>query len=123
MRFRYDSSLDPNLTRSPRSSLAISLRVISAIDISDTATELYGFACNLYLGLVLASIPKKTDGALPFPGEEGRHAVEVACGCIAPRSVRSLFAAAKGHDRQRSRGTAIPIPAPRRSRLRNGRRS
>ena len=35
-----------------------------AIDISETSTELYSLACNLYLGIILASIPKKTDGAL-----------------------------------------------------------
>ena len=28
--------------------------------------ELYSLACNLYLGLMLASIPKKTNGALAF---------------------------------------------------------
>ena len=35
-----------------------------AIDISETAKELYSFACNLYLGIILASVPKKTNGAL-----------------------------------------------------------
>ena len=35
-----------------------------AIDISGTSQELHSLACNLYFGIVLASIPRKTNGAL-----------------------------------------------------------
>ena len=37
-----------------------------AIDISGASRELYSLAGNLYLGLMLASMPKKTNGALLF---------------------------------------------------------
>jgi 5'-nucleotidase len=37
-----------------------------AIDISGASKELYSLAGNLYLGLMLASMPRQTNGALSF---------------------------------------------------------
>lgn len=63
MRFRYDLSRPKfdAVTQIELGDLASGYRVI---DISDTAKELYSLSCNLYLGLILASIPKVTKGAL-----------------------------------------------------------
>ena len=63
MRFRYDLSR-------PRFDAATAIEVgdldhgYRAIDISESSAELYSLACNLYLGIILTSIPTKTNGAL-----------------------------------------------------------
>lgn len=63
MRFRYDASrpLYDTVTSVELGDLARGYR---AIDISDTSKELYSVACNLYLGIMLAAISKKTKGVL-----------------------------------------------------------
>lgn len=65
IRFRYDTSRSQYdaVTEIELGDLAHGYR---AIDISGSSKELYGVACNLYLGIVLASMPKKTNGALTF---------------------------------------------------------
>ena len=63
MRFRYDLSR-PKFDAVTQIELGDLDRGYRAIDISDTAKELYGLACNLYVGLFIASIPKSTKGAL-----------------------------------------------------------
>jgi len=65
MRFRYDPSRPPydKVTRIEIGDLSRGYRVI---DISGASKELYSVAANLYLGLMLSSMPKKTDGALQF---------------------------------------------------------
>ena len=65
MRFRYDSSR-PQYDTVAGIELGDLARGYRAIDISDTSRELYSVAGNLYLGLMLASMPKKTNGALAF---------------------------------------------------------
>ena len=65
MRFRYDLSR-PRFDAVTAIELGDLARGYRAIDISETSTELYSLACNLYLGIILASIPKKTNGALAF---------------------------------------------------------
>ena len=63
MRFRYDLSR-PTFDAVTEIELGDLAHGYRAIDLSETSTELYSLACNLYLGLILASIPKKTNGAL-----------------------------------------------------------
>lgn len=65
MRFRYDLSR-PKYDAVTQIELGDLARGYRIIDISDTAKELHSLACNLYFGIVLASIPKKTNGALPL---------------------------------------------------------
>jgi 5'-nucleotidase/UDP-sugar diphosphatase len=65
MRFRYDSSR-PQFDVVTEIELGDLAQGYRAIDISGASKELYGVACNLYLGLVLSSMPKKTNGALAF---------------------------------------------------------
>jgi len=65
MRFRYDLSRPKYdaVTQIELGDLASGYRII---DISEKAKDLYSVACNLYVGIILASIPKRTDGALPL---------------------------------------------------------
>jgi 5'-nucleotidase len=63
MRFSYDPSR-PQLDTVTEIELGDLDNGYRAMDFSEGATELYGVACNLYFGLVLASIPQKTNGAL-----------------------------------------------------------
>jgi 5'-nucleotidase len=63
MRFRYDLSR-PKFDAVTAIEFGDISRGYRAIDTSDTAKELYGVTCNLYLGIVLNSIPEKTNGAL-----------------------------------------------------------
>ena len=58
MRFRYDMTRPKSdaVTQIELGDLATGYRTI---DISEAATDLYSVACNLYFGLVLASISKK----------------------------------------------------------------
>jgi 5'-nucleotidase / UDP-sugar diphosphatase len=65
MRFRYDLSR-PKFDAVTSIELGDLDRGYRAIEISETAQDLYSLACNLYLGIVLAAIPKKTNGALPL---------------------------------------------------------
>jgi 5'-nucleotidase len=63
LRFHYDLSR-PKFDAVTQIELGDLDRGYRAIDISETAMDLYNVACNLYLGIIVASIPKKTDGAL-----------------------------------------------------------
>ena len=63
MRFRYDLSR-PQFDAVMQIELGDLVHGYRAIDISETAKELYSLTCNLYLGIMLTSIPKKTSGAL-----------------------------------------------------------
>ncbi len=63
MRFRYDLSR-PTFDAVTAIELGDLASGYHAIDIGDTSTALYSLACNLYLGIILASIPTKTNGAL-----------------------------------------------------------
>ena len=63
MRFRYDLSR-PQFDAVTAIELGDLARGYRAVDLSDTSTTLYSLACNLYLGIILASIPAKTKGAL-----------------------------------------------------------
>jgi 5'-nucleotidase / UDP-sugar diphosphatase len=65
MRFRYDSSR-PRYDTVTGIELGDLTRGYRAIDISGASRELYSLAGNLYLGLMLASMPRKTNGALAF---------------------------------------------------------
>jgi 5'-nucleotidase len=64
MRFRYDLSR-PRYDAVVEIEIGDLTRGYRPVDISATATELYSLACNLYMGIMLASIPTKTQGALP----------------------------------------------------------
>ena len=63
MRFSYDMSR-PTFDAVTQIELGDAGHGYRAIDTSEAAKELYSLACNLYLGIVLNSIPKKTNGAL-----------------------------------------------------------
>ena len=63
MRFHYDLSR-PKFGAVTRIEVGDLDRGYRVIDISGTAAALYSVACNLYLGIILASIPKSTNGAL-----------------------------------------------------------
>ena len=63
MRFRYDLSR-PKFDAVTQIELGDLGRGYRAIDISDSAKELHSLTCNLYLGIILASIPKDTKGRL-----------------------------------------------------------
>lgn len=63
MRFRYDLSR-PKFDAVTKIELGDLAHGYRAIDISDKAKKLYSLTCNLYIGIFLASIPKKTNGAL-----------------------------------------------------------
>ena len=63
MRFRYDLSR-PKFDAVTQIELGDLARGYHAIDLSDTAKQLYSLTCNLYVGIMLPSIPKKTNGAL-----------------------------------------------------------
>ncbi len=63
MRFEYDLAR-PHYDAVTAIELGYLARGYRAIDISGTSQELYSLACNLYFGIVLASIPRKTNGAL-----------------------------------------------------------
>jgi 5'-nucleotidase len=63
MRFRYDLSR-PRFDAVTGIEVGDLTRGYRAIDLSETSTALYSLACNLYFGIILASIPKKTNGAL-----------------------------------------------------------
>jgi 5'-nucleotidase / UDP-sugar diphosphatase len=65
MRFRYDSS-HPALGRVMGIELGDLDRGYSAIDITGKDDRLYSLTCPLYLGLILAGIPKYTKGKLPL---------------------------------------------------------
>jgi len=65
MRFRYDLSR-PKYDAVTQIELGDLTRGYRVIDISAQAKELYSLACNLYVGIILASIPKRTNGALPL---------------------------------------------------------
>ncbi len=65
MRLRYDPSR-PKYDAVTKIELGDLSRGYRAIDISDKSNDLYSLGCNLYLGIVLASIPKRTNGALPL---------------------------------------------------------
>jgi 5'-nucleotidase / UDP-sugar diphosphatase len=65
MRFRYDPSR-PLYDKVTRIEIGDLSRGHRAIDVSSTSKELYSVAANLYMGLMVASIPKKTNGALSF---------------------------------------------------------
>jgi 5'-nucleotidase / UDP-sugar diphosphatase len=65
MRFRYDLSR-PKFDAVTQIELGDLARGYRVIDISDKAKDLYSLACNLYMGITLASIPKRTKGALPL---------------------------------------------------------
>jgi 5'-nucleotidase len=63
MRFRYDLSR-PKFDAVTQIELGDLVRGYRTIDISESAKQLYSLTCNLYVGIMLASIPKKTNGAL-----------------------------------------------------------
>jgi 5'-nucleotidase len=63
MRFRYDPSR-PKYDAVTQIELGDLARGYRVIDVSSASKTLYSVACNLYFGLVLASIPQKTNGAL-----------------------------------------------------------
>ncbi|TAX48131.1 bifunctional metallophosphatase/5'-nucleotidase (plasmid) [Rhizobium leguminosarum] len=63
MRFRYDLSR-PQFDAVTQIELGDLDRGYHAIDLSKASNKLYGVACNLYLGIILASIPTKTNGVL-----------------------------------------------------------
>ena len=63
MRFHYDLSR-PKFDAVTQIEFGDLARGYRAIDISDAAKELYSLTCNLYFGIILASIPKNTKGAL-----------------------------------------------------------
>jgi 5'-nucleotidase len=63
MRFRYDLSR-PRYDAVTEIAVGDLTRGYRTIDVSETASELYSLGCNLYLGIILGSIPKKTGGAL-----------------------------------------------------------
>ena len=63
MRFRYDLSR-PRFDAVTGIEVGDLTRGYRAIDLSETSTALYSLACNLYFGIILASVPKKTNGAL-----------------------------------------------------------
>jgi 5'-nucleotidase len=65
MRFRYEPAR-PLFDRVTRIELGDLSRGYRAIDISGASKELYSLAGNLYLGLMLASMPRQTNGALSF---------------------------------------------------------
>ena len=65
MRFRYDLSR-PKFDAVTEIALGDLSRGYRIIDISKSANNLYSVTCNLYLGIILAGIPKKTKGALAF---------------------------------------------------------
>lgn len=62
-RFNYDASR-PQFDTVTRIELGDLDRGYRPMDLSDEATPLYSVACNLYFGLVLASVPQKKKGAL-----------------------------------------------------------
>jgi 5'-nucleotidase len=65
MRFRYDPSRPEYdlVTQIELGDLATGYRVI---DVTEQAKDLYSVSCNLYVGIVAASIPAKTQGKLPL---------------------------------------------------------
>jgi len=65
MRFRYDLSR-PKFERVLAIELGDLDRGYTAIDITGEDQHLYSVTCSLYLGIVLAGIPKFTRGALPL---------------------------------------------------------
>ncbi len=121
MRFRYDLSR-PKFDAVTQIELGDLARGYRVIDISDTAKQLYSLACNLYLGIMLASIPKKTNGALALaPKKKDGTPLKSRADALPDAQSGPVPAAAKGHDRQ-GRGDARS-QAPPRWRSRNGRRS
>jgi 5'-nucleotidase len=71
MRFRYDPS-HPKFDVVTAIELGDFDRGYRAIDISGTDARLYSLTCPLYLGLILAAIPKYTKGALPLVPKDKR---------------------------------------------------
>lgn len=65
MRFRYDPSR-PKFDAVTQIELGDLARGYRVIDTTENAKEILAVACNLYFGLVLASIPGKTKGQLPL---------------------------------------------------------
>lgn len=65
MRFRYDLSR-PRFDAVTAIEVGDVTRGYRAIDLSEASTALYSVACNLYFGVILTSIPKKSNGALAF---------------------------------------------------------
>lgn len=65
MRFRYDPSRPEYdvVTQVEIGDLARGYRVI---DVTEKSKDLYSVSCNLYVGIVAASIPAKTKGKLPL---------------------------------------------------------
>jgi 5'-nucleotidase len=63
MRFRYDLSRQ-KFDAVTQLELGDLDRGYRAVDVSGKAEGLYSLTCNLYLGIILASIPKKSNGAL-----------------------------------------------------------
>lgn len=70
MRFRYDLSR-PKFDAVMQIELGDLASGYRTIDISDKSTTLYSVACNLYFGLVLASISKKAGVALVPKRKDG----------------------------------------------------
>ena len=96
MRFRYDLSR-PKFDAVTQIELGDLDRGYRAIDISETGKDLYSVACNLYLGIIVASIPKKTNGALALdPEKEGRRPAAVSHRRAARHAIRSLSAPPRG---------------------------
>jgi 5'-nucleotidase len=65
MRFRYDPSR-PEYDIVTQIELGDFTRGYRVIDVTEKSKELYSVSCNLYFGLVLASIPAKSKGRLPL---------------------------------------------------------
>lgn len=63
MRFSYDPSR-PHFDTVTKLELGDIDEGYRAIDVSESATQLYSVACNVFLGLLLASLPQQTGGAL-----------------------------------------------------------
>jgi 5'-nucleotidase/UDP-sugar diphosphatase len=70
MRFRYDVSR-PKFDAVTQIELGDRARGYRAIDISNTSAGLYSVACNLYFGLVLASVSKKAGVSLVPKKKDG----------------------------------------------------
>ena len=98
MRFRYDSTRSQfdAVTEIELGDLAHGYR---AIDISGSSKELYSVACNLYLGIVLGSMPKKTKGVLAFtPKKKDGMPFASRADASASSAVWPIPAASEGHN-------------------------
>lgn len=105
MRFRYDLSR-PKFDAVTQIELGDLAHGYRAIDISETAKELYSLTCNLYLGIMLVSIPKKTNGALPIAvKKKDGTPLRSRADALPEGQVLPVPAAAQRHDRQ-GRGDA-----------------